>query len=204
MTFDNLNSAIFEFFKKAVNDNETLKNKLWDFLKSEMDSTSHQLDLTDWTYYFLQIQSEAKHIHHIIEEMRANGVKLPSDNPAMAISSKLRRDSRFTFTQQKGWAINKGPEMSAAASQDSSREISDEAARIIAEETYMTLKGTQSIDELRKYVAADATGVPYNVDVELLRKFKTMYQRFARGEEKKKLRTSIIKAFKKEEGFDQL
>ena len=201
MTFENLNSAILEFIKKAMSDNETLKSKLWDFLKLEMDSASQQLDLADWTYFFLQIQSEQqqkKHIHQIIEEMKGNGVILPSGNVAMILSSKLRRDSRFKFTQRDGWEINKG-ESNAAASQGNSCEISDDAAGIIADQVYTNLKGTQSINDLRNYVRANATGVPYNVDVELLRKFKTMYQRFAMGDEKIKLRTAIIEVFKKEE-----
>ena len=199
MTIDDLNNTILDFVKKAVIDNDDLGKKILNFLTDEMDYSSQQLDLTDWTYYFLQIQSGPKQMNQIIEEMRGNGVKLPSGNPATVISSKLRRDSRFTFTQKNGWEINKGIESNVAASNYKSGDISDEAARIIAEETYASLKGTQSIDELGKYVLADATGVPYNVDVELLRRFKTMYRRFARLEEKENLRDSIVKVFKERE-----
>ena len=201
MTSENLNNAIFEFFKKTVSDNEALRKKLSDFLNKEMDSRQSDLDLNDWTYYFLQIQNGSKTINQIIEQMMAHGVTLPDENPAMVVSSKLRRDKRFKFTQERGWEINNVTEGEgyAVGSQDKSREMPDGAEELIAEEAYAKLD-PKSKHELRRYLDLEAKGVPYNVDVELLRKFKTVYQRFASNTEKERLRKAVRDEFRKNNG----
>ena len=195
MTSDNLNDAIFEFFKKTVSDNETLKKKLWGFLEKDRRS---DLDLNDWTYYFLQIQDGPKTITQIIDQMKTHGVTLPDENPTMVVSSKLRRDKRFSFSQERGWVIkstNEGGE-DADGSQDQTRDMPNGAEKMIAEEVYAELD-SKSKTELGRYLDLGAKGVPYNVDVGLLSKFRKFYERFASIPEKELLRKAIRDESKK-------
>ena len=203
MTSDNLNDAIFEFFKKIINDNEILRKRLWNFLKKEMDSRRNDLDLNDWTYYFLQIQDRGmkdrgKTITQIMDQMVTHGVILPDENPAMVISSKLRRDNRFSFSQEEGWKIRDITEdgEDADETQHQPRVMPNDAEETIAELVYAELDVKSKID-LGRYLRLGTEEVPYNVDVGLLRKFRQIYRRLAKPHEKDRLRDAIRKESRK-------
>ena len=207
MTSDNLNDATLEFFKRVVSNNETLRKRFWSFLKKEMDSRRNDLDLNDWIYYFLQIQDQRKDkaitITQIMDQMVTHGVILPDENPAMVISSKLRRDDRFSFSPKKGWKIKDINEDGEDADEvlGTSRDMPTGAEETIAELVYTDLDSKSKID-LRRYIHLNADGVPYNVDVGLLRKFRQLYKRLADDDEKSRLRGAIRNESKKNNNFE--
>ena len=101
-------------------------------------------------------------------------------------NARLRRGNRLEYVPEEGWAI-KTPYADGAG-----EEISDETADRFVKNFVENLDAA-NIGALNHHISMRGVGLPYFVDLKMLREFRSTYKRYATETEKQLLRNSILK-----------
>ena len=140
----------------------------------------------DWISNFLRYEEKPYQTLEIIDKMVANGVAAAGEHSVMTLSAKLRRDNRFQYVPDEGWIARISPDA------ESVDEITGDQAERIATHMLETMT-SGNIATLNHHISIGGIGLPYSVDLEMLRTFKSTYKRLATENEKVRLREAILK-----------